>query len=227
MAVASRKPRVWVDGQIIAVKPHVRGWIHFIAAPLSLAAMIVLISLAPSVGLKWACVAYGLGSFILFAVSALYHLLYWTPRWEQMWRRLDHSNIFLLIAGTYTPLSVALLDTGTAKLILTIVWVGALFGIIAHMVWLSAPRWLYVALYIILGWVAIWFLPDFWHTGGPAVVWLILAGGITYTLGAVVYAQKWPNPSARWFGFHEVFHACTVAAWACQCVAVYLAILAR
>ena len=109
-------------------------------------------------------------------------------------RRIDHANIYLLIAGTYTPLSAALLPTRTAALVLGIVWVGAAIGTATNLLWMSAPRWFTTALYIILGWVAVWFLPQFWRTGGPAIVWLLVAGGVIYTLGAVVYARKTPDP---------------------------------
>ena len=137
----------------------------------------------------------------------------------------DHSNIFLLIAGTDTPLSVALLSGGTAALVLGIVWGGAVLGIVKCLVWRSAPRWLSTVLYVALGWVAFWFLPQFWVTGGPAIVCLLLAGGVLYTVGGVIYVRQRPDPSPAWFGFHEIFHLCTVAGWACHCVACYLAVL--
>ena len=120
---------------------------------------------------------------------------------------------------------MALLPTSTARLVLGIVWAGAVGGIISCLAWAKAPRWLSTGLYVLLGWVAIWFLPAFWRAGGAATVLLIIAGGVIYTAGAVVYARKHPDPLPRWFGFHEVFHVCTVAAWICQCVACYLAIL--
>ena len=162
---------------------------------------------------------------MLFGVSATYHRFYWAPRWETLWNRLDHSNIFLLIAGTYTPLTIALLDRSDATVLLSVVWSGALFGIVLNLFWPGAPRWLKTLIYVALGWVAAWYLPQLWAGGGPAIVLLILAGGILYTLGAIVYGMKKPDPSPTWFGFHEIFHAFTVAAWACHCVAVYLAVL--
>ena len=142
-----------------------------------------------------------------------------------MWNRLDHSNIFLLIAGTYTPLSVAVLPHDQAVTILSIVWGGALAGILLNLFWPTAPRWLATLIYVALGWVALWYLPQFWALAGPAVVWLLLAGGILYTIGAIVYATKKPDLSPRWFGFHEIFHTFTVLAWACHCTAVYLTVL--
>lgn len=214
-------------GLAASLKPRLRGWIHAGTAPLALAACIVLTALAPSAALSWASAVYLTCSLLLFANSGVYHIGngHWSARVTSVLRRIDHANIYLLIAGTYTPLSVALLPGPTAALVLGIVWAGAAIGTVTNLLWMSAPRWFTAGLYVVLGWVAIWFLPQFWRSGGPAIVWLLVAGGIIYTLGAVVYARKAPDPSPRWFGFHEVFHVCTVAAWACQCVACYLAIL--
>ena len=225
MKVASLRPTKWVPDQIVSIKPHLRGWMHLVAAPLSVAASIVLIVLAPTTATKWASAVYLAASLILVGISALYHRFYWKPQWELLWKRLDHSNIFLLIAGTYTPLSVALLGPAPQRSILIVVWVGAVVGILINLFWPTGPRWLLTLIYVILGWVAVWYLPQFWSAGGPAVVWLIIAGGILYTLGAVVYALKKPDPWPAWFGFHEIFHLATVLAWACHCVAVYLAVL--
>ena len=209
------------------VKPKLRGWIHAGTAPLALAACIVLTALAPGAGLKWACAAYLVCSLLLFANSGVYHISngHFPRAVSAVLQRFDHANIYLLIAGTYTPLSVALLDAGTARLVLGIVWGGAALGILQTVLWPTAPRWLGTLLYILLGWVALWFLPQFWVTGGPAIVWLLVAGGVVYTVGGVIYARKRPDPFPRWFGFHEIFHTCTVAAWACHCVACYLAVL--
>lgn len=225
MPVASLRPVEWFPGHPTVRKPKLRGWIHFIAAPLSLAASIVLLILAPTTATKWASAVYMASSLILFGVSALYHLFYWNPRAELWLRRMDHANIFLLIAGTYTPISVALFDRQQATVLLCIIWIGAALGILISLFWPTAPRWLSTLIYVVLGWTAVWYLPSMWRSGGPAVVWLILIGGILYTIGAVAYATKRPNPWPRWFGFHEVFHAFTVAAWACQCVAAYIAVL--
>lgn len=225
MKVASLHPKSWVPNQLIAIKPHLRGWLHLVTAPLSLAASIVLICLAPTTPTKWASAVYLASSLLLFGISALYHRFYWKPNWELVWKRLDHSNIFLLIAGTYTPLSVALLTRHDAMVLLSIVWIGAIIGILINLFWPTAPRWLSTLIYVVLGWTAVAYLPQLWSAGGPAVVWLIVAGGILYTLGAIVYATKRPDPSPTWFGFHEIFHAFTVAAWACHCVGVYLAVL--
>ncbi len=225
MKVASLHPKKWLPNQLVSIKPHLRGWLHLVAAPLSLAASIVLVCLAPTLAEKWASAVYLTSSLILFGVSATYHRFYWKPSWELIWKRLDHSNIFLLIAGTYTPMSVALLHGRDQLTILLAVWIGAAAGILINVFWIGAPRWLTTLLYVALGWLAIAYLPQLWAAGGAAIVWLLLAGGILYTLGALVYATKRPDPSPTWFGFHEIFHSLTVLAWACHCVAVYIAVL--
>ena len=216
------KRRIWLES---LPKPKMRGWSHAMMAPLTLANSIVLVVLAPTVALRMACVVFGLSAVVLFGNSAVYHLGRWSVKVHSVLRRIDHSNIFLLIAGTYTPLSVALLDRGTAILVLSIVWGGALAGILMSVFFPNAPRWLSTPLYVLLGWVAVWFLPDFWRAGGPAIVWLIIAGGICYTIGAVFYGFRWPNPWPRVWGFHEFFHLGTVAGYACQAVAVWLAVM--
>ncbi len=225
MRIASLQPIEWIPGHPIAKKPKLRGWIHFIAAPLSLAASIVLVVLAPTTSLKWATSVYLAASFILFSVSAAYHLFYWNPPMTKLLRRMDHSNIFLLIAGTYTPIAVGVLQPPSRDILLTVVWVGAFLGIAINMLWLSAPRWLTTLIYVALGWTAVWYLPELWVKGGPVLVWLIFAGGVLYTLGALAYALKKPDPWPNWFGFHEIFHLFTVLAWASQCVAAYFAVL--
>ncbi|TRW43772.1 PAQR family membrane homeostasis protein TrhA [Georgenia yuyongxinii] len=206
-----------------AVKPRLRGWLHTGTAPLALVAGVVLVALAPTTAGKVSTAVFALSAVVLFGCSAVYHRGTWSPRAAAVLRRLDHSNIFLLIAGTYTPLAVLLLDRSTATVLLVVVWTGAAFGIAARLVWLNAPRWVYVPIYMALGWVAVGFMPQFWATGGPAVVWLVAGGGLAYTLGALVYALKRPNPSPRWFGFHEIFHVGTVVGFACHYVAVFLA----
>lgn len=211
-------------GQVAeTIKPKLRGWIHAGVAPLVLVASIVLVVLSPTPAAKWSTAVFGLTAVMLFGTSAVYHRGSWSPRVQGVLRRLDHTNIFLIIAGTYTPLAVLLLPASTARLLLLIVWSGALVGLLARVLWLGAPRWVYVPVYVALGWVAVAFLPQFWRSGGPAIVWLVAAGGLAYTAGAVVYGLKRPNPSPRWFGFHEVFHTLTVVGYTCHYVAVSIA----
>jgi hemolysin III len=212
-------------GELAAdLKPRLRGWLHLGAFPLSVVAGSVLVWLTPAGRARTAVAVFALSAAVLFGVSALYHRGHWGPRAEAVLRRLDHSNIFLLIAGTYTPLSVLLLDNRNARILLTVVWAGALAGIGFRVCWLSAPRWLYLPVYIALGWSAVFWLGDFARSGGPAVFTLIVVGGALYSLGGIVYGLKRPNPSPRWFGFHEVFHSCTVAAFAVHYVGISMAV---
>lgn len=209
------------------IKPKLRGWIHAITAPLALAACIVLTVLAPTTTLKIGSAVYLACSLLLFANSGVYHISngHFPVKVSQLLRRIDHANIYLLIAGTYTPLALALMTPDHQRLVLGIIWTGAVIGMVANVCWITAPRWLFTILYVVLGWVAVWFIPELYRAGGAAIVILIAAGGVIYTLGAVVYALKKPDPLPRWFGFHEIFHACTVAAWVCQCIACYMAVL--
>ncbi|OCA93089.1 PAQR family membrane homeostasis protein TrhA [Actinobaculum suis] len=206
-------------------KPKLRGWQHAIMAPAAIAVGIVQICLADGAGQKVACAIFMACAVILFGHSALYHLGNWSPRVHRVLRRMDHSNIFLLIAGTYTPLTIGLMSPAHARLCLTIVWTGAILGILISHFWPSAPRWVYVPLYIALGWVAVWFFPEMVRNGSTATIWLILLGGIAYTVGAMAYAFRWPNPCPRYWGFHEFFHLGTVIGYTLHTIAVFFVIL--
>ncbi|MFF3612479.1 hemolysin III family protein [Streptomyces sp. NPDC002580] len=205
------------------VKPRLRGWLHASMVPAALIAGIALICLARTPQAAVACAVYSITAWLLFATSAVYHRGTWGPRGEALLRRLDHANIFLIIAGTCTPLAVLLLPPDQRSVLLWIVWAGALAGIAFRVLWVGAPRWLYTPCYLALGWAPVRYLPDFLHTGGAAVLTLIVAGGLLYSAGAVVYALKRPDPSPLWFGFHEVFHALTVAAFTAHYIAISLA----
>ncbi|WP_298459496.1 hemolysin III family protein [uncultured Cellulomonas sp.] len=206
-----------------AVKPRLRGWIHLGMTPVAVLAGAVLVALAPTSPARWTTAVFALTSVMLFGTSAVYHRGTWSPRVAGVLRRLDHSNIFLIIAGTYTPLAVLLLPPSTARVLLWTVWVGAVLGLTGRVLWLGAPRWLYTPIYVALGSVALGFLPQFSRSGGTDVVALVVAGGVAYIAGAVVYGTKRPNPSPRWFGFHEVFHLLTVVGFGCHWAAVWLA----
>ena len=208
-----------------AIKPHLRGWLHAGTFPLAVVAGIVLVVLAEGTRETVATAIYAASAALLFGVSALYHRGQWSPRTERMLKRLDHSNIFLIIAGTYTPFSVILLRDHGGSVLLWLVWSAAVAGIAFRVLWVGAPRWLYTPVYIALGWVAVFYLGDILDTGGASVVALLAVGGVLYSLGGVVYALKRPDPSPRWFGFHEVFHALTLGAYAVHYVAVSLATL--
>lgn len=205
---------------LAAATPRLRGWIHATAAPLSIAAGITLVALAGNPRARIACAVFAVSAALLFGVSAFYHRFRWSPPARSLFRRLDHANIFLIIAGTYTPFTVLLLDGSRQRILLWVIWAGALAGVAFRVFWIGAPRWLYTPVYIALGWTAVFFLPGFLAAGGIAVLVLILVGGGLYSAGGVIYALRRPNPSPRWFGFHEIFHACTVAAYVVHYVAV-------
>ncbi len=206
------------------IKPKLRGWLHAGTFPLSVLLGAILVILAPDEKTRTSSAIFAVTASLLFGVSAVYHRGTWSPRMLGVLKRMDHANIFLIIAGTYTPFSVLLLDSGPAKTLLWIVWSGALIGVAFRVLWVGAPRWLYVPVYIALGWVAVAYLPQFWTGGGAAVFVLVLVGGALYTVGAVVYGLRKPDPSPRWFGFHEVFHAFTVLAFLAHYVGVSLAV---
>ncbi|WP_447041760.1 PAQR family membrane homeostasis protein TrhA [Streptomyces sp. DSM 118878] len=205
------------------IKPRLRGWLHAGMVPTALIAGITLIFLARTPQATWACVVYSVTAWLLFATSAIYHRGTWGPLGEALLRRLDHANIFLIIAGTCTPLAVFLLSPDQRSMLLWIVWTGALAGIAFRVLWVGAPRWLYTPCYLALGWAPVRYLAEFLHAGGVAVLVLVVAGGLLYSAGAVVYALQRPDPSPRWFGFHEVFHALTVAAFTAHYIAILLA----
>lgn len=210
---------------IAAVKPRLRGWLHAATVPLLTAGIIVLVCLAPSAGAKASLAIYLACAILLFGNSATYHIGNWNPLTKSILRRIDHSNIYLFVAGTYTPLSVMLLSGASRITILAVIWGLAGAGVLFRVLWLSAPRWLYTAMFVVMGWAAVWWMPSFWRDGGPAIVILVLVGGVIYSLGALIYSRKWPNPSPTWFGFHEVFHSCTVVAAFCHWTAVLLTVL--
>jgi len=210
-----------------AVKPRLRGWLHAGMFPTSIALGIVLVAIAGGREARVACAIYAATAVLLFGTSALYHRFTWSVRANAVLRRLDHANIFLIIAGTYTPTTYLLLDGAAERWLLSVVWIGALAGVAFRVIWVGAPRWLSTPIYLALGWAAVFFLPSFGRNGGAAVLVLIILGGLLYTLGGLVYGLKRPNPSPRWFGFHEVFHALTIAAFLAHYVAVALVATAR
>lgn len=202
-------------------KPAWRGWIHAATFPITIAAGIVLIVLAHGTVAKWAAAVFMACSMILFGISALYHRFNWKPKTKQVFRRLDHANIFLLIAGTYTPIALLALPREKGLILLIAVWAGALLGIGFRVFWIGAPRWLYVLLYVALGWAAVMYVVDIAHANIAAMV-LVIVGGLLYTVGAVVYGFKRPNPVPGIFGFHEIFHSLTVLAFLCHWTAALL-----
>ncbi|MFD3661801.1 hemolysin III family protein [Streptomyces sp. NPDC058659] len=206
----------------LPVKPRLRGWLHAGMFPAVIVAGLVLVALSDSPRARIACGIYVLTACLLFGISALYHRGNWGPRGEAVLRRLDHANIFLIIAGTYTPLTLLLLPDSTGEPLMWAVWAAAAAGIAFRVFWVGAPRWLYTPCYIAMGWAAVFFLPDFMRAGGIAVLVLVVVGGLLYSAGGVIYGIKRPNPSPRWFGFHEVFHSLTLAAFVVHYVGISL-----
>ncbi len=205
-----------------AALPRLRGWLHVGAFFGSLATGAVLLPLAavrgtgPATAVSIYCVSVSL----LFGTSALYHRRPWGLRGQRVMMRLDHSMIFVFIAGSYTPFAVLALEPGSDVVVLTVVWAGALAGIVLKMAWPGSPRWVGVPLYLALGWVAVFVLPQIVANAGVAALVLMLVGGGLYTVGGLAYALRWPNPWPLVFGHHEVFHACTVLAAICHYIAV-------
>jgi hemolysin III len=208
---------------LLQLKPRWRGWIHAGATPLALAAGIVLVALAPTAAGRITSAIYAATGVLLFGVSATYHRGNWSPKPRLLLRRLDHANIMLVIAGTYTPLAWMLLERPKAVVLLWLIWGGAVLGVLFRVLWLTAPRWLYVPLYVALGLGAVFYIPDF-AAVSPAAAALVCIGGALYIAGAVCYGIKKPNFSPA-FGFHELFHAFTVLAFTAHFSAIMLAVL--
>jgi hemolysin III len=209
-------------------KPLLRGWIHLYCACAALVAGVLLVSVSWTVASPragYATLAYTLAIVAMFAVSATYHRVSWGSTAARNWmRRLDHSMIFVFIAGTYTPFAVLDMPPSTGHQVLVIVWGGALAGVALTLFWPNAPRWLGVALYLLLGWVAVSYAGTLLHSTGVAASVLLAVGGALYSVGAVFYAQRWPDPWPATFGYHEIFHACTAVAAICHFVAVCIAV---
>jgi hemolysin III len=202
------------------VKPKLRGWLHAGATPLAVAAGVVLICLAPTDLGRIGGAVFLVASALLYGTSGVYHRFSWGHRGEAVLRRMDHANIYVFIAATYTPFALMMLHGTSRAALLLLIWGAALAGLLFRLFWLSAPRWLYTLLYLAMGWAAVGWFGQFYTSGGPTVFGLILVGGLFYTFGAVVYGLKRPNPSPRWFGFHEIFHACTLAAFVAHYIAI-------
>ena len=202
------------------MKPSLRGVSHQYAFYVALAAGAALVVLARGGEARVAVGVYALSLSAMFGASALYHRIDWSPRPAAWLRRLDHSMIFVLDAGTYTPFAVLVLAPALGWTVLAVVWGGALVGIVISLLWIDAPRWLTALLYVALGWVSIVVMPQLWDRAGVLAVALLATGGLLYTAGAVVYARRRPDPAPRVFGYHEVFHVLVIAAAAVHFAAV-------
>jgi hemolysin III len=209
-------------------KPRLRGvsheWAFFVSLPLGL----WLVVSAPSGRAALAAGVYALSVALLFGASALYHRITWASAAARRWmRRIDHSAIFVLIAGTYTPFALLTLDGWLATAILVAVWAGAAAGIVMTIVWIDAPKWLIAIVYVALGWVAIAAMPEMLDRLGITAVGLVAAGGALYTAGAVIYASRRPDPVPTVFGYHEIFHVLVIAAAALQYAVVAFYVMPR
>ncbi len=206
-----------------ALKPRMRGWLHAGAVPAAVIAGLVLILLAPA-ELRWAAIIYVVSTVALFGISATYHRGTWGPRTHGVLKRMDHATIFIFIAGTYTPIALTVVGGTAGTVLLWIVWLAALAGVIFRVFWVGAPRWLIVPVYISMGWAAVFFIPEILSNGGTAIFLLIAVGGLCYSVGAVIYGLKRPDPSPKWFGFHEIFHSFTLGGYVSHYVGICLAI---
>ncbi|WP_374193399.1 hemolysin III family protein [Mycolicibacterium sp. S2-37] len=231
---ASDEAFLVADGVDVAVAPvldppRARGWIHVVATACAVVGGAVLVVLAwtgtRSAGAGWAALIYVMAIVAMFGVSATYHRVRWTSPGAHKWMmRADHSLIFVFIAATYTPLAVLAMPPHTGALVLTIVWSGAGAGVVLKVLWPTGPRWVGVPLYLLLGYVAIWFADTLLLGAGALVVALLIAGAVLYNLGAICYGTRWPNPWPDHFGHHEIFHAFTAAAAICHFAAIWLVI---
>jgi hemolysin III len=202
------------------LRPLLRGVTHAYAFWAALAAGVVLIALVDGALARLAAGVYACGLCALFAASGTYHRWRWNPRWRPLLRRIDHSTIFVFIAASYTPVALLVMQGTLRWVILAAVWGGALGGVVLSIAWITAPRVLSAACYLALGWVAVVALPQLVQRLDVAPLVLLAAGGVLYSVGAVVYATRRPDPWPRTFGFHEIFHALVIAAAAVQFVAM-------
>jgi hemolysin III len=202
-------------------KPTLRGWLHAGILPIVIAGGVLLIVFGDGAAAKVAGSIFFASSFLLFGNSALYHRFNWKPKTKLILKRIDHANIFLLIAGSYTPITMLALPFEKGLVLLIAIWSMTILGVGFRVFWIGAPRWLYTLIYVGMGWGALVYIQDFMAANLPMMI-LILAGGLAYTIGAVVYALKRPNPFPKHFGFHEIFHALTVLAFGSHWTAALL-----
>jgi hemolysin III len=192
--------------------PRLRGRLHQHAVWVSAAAAGVLVALAPTERARLAALIYGAGLCVLFGASALYHRWPGPPHWKPILRRIDHSAIFVFIAASYTPVGLLVLEPRTGTVILAAAWIAAAVGVTLSVCWIEAPRWTHALCYVATGWIALAALPQLLDRAGVTPFVLFAVGGAIYSLGALVYAARKPDPWPRVFGFHEVFHAMVIAA---------------
>lgn len=204
------------------LRPRTRGWVHAGLTPVVLLVGLMLVLVAEAGAERAATAVFAASSLLLFAVSALYNLRAWEGALGTWLQRLDHANIYVLIAGSYTPFAVLLLSGTSVVLLLALAWSGATVGAAFRLGFPAAPRWATTGSYLLLGWVAVAFTPQLLGAGNALALVLLLAGGLLYSAGAVVYARRRPDPWPAWFGFHEVFHCFTALGFAAHCTGVFL-----
>ncbi|HEX9548511.1 MAG TPA: hemolysin III family protein [Acidimicrobiales bacterium] len=205
-------------------RPLLRGWLHEVAFVLAIPASIVLVVLARAGTDRAAAIVYGIGLCALFGVSASYHRGHWSERAKRWWQRADHGTIFVMIAATYTPICLVLLHGSTGTKLLWAVWIAAGVGLVLALAGISMKYGIGFFLYLAMGWVAAFAMPEIARRASPTEIVLLLSGGLAYTVGAVILAGRWPNPFPRIFGYHELWHSLVIAASACHYV-VILAVL--
>jgi hemolysin III len=216
--------RQW--GMDVEIIPRLRGVFHLWALWASIAAGVVLVALADGVVATFSSWVYATALATMFGASALYHRCRWQSATRRLWaRRLDHSTIFLFIAASYTPFALLRFHGTTRWLVLVCVWAGAMLGLVLELLWVDSPRWLKAFAYLAVGWVGVLAAPQLFPAVGVGAAVLVIVGGGLYTVGALVYAAKWPDPFPRILGFHEVFHLLVVAAAVTQFVAVSLVVM--
>jgi hemolysin III len=212
--------QAWAPPESSRPKPKMRGWLHAGAFVATLIAGPILIAEAPDAWATFVLSVYVVAIAALFGVSASFHLITWSPSARRRMRRADHATIFIAIAGTYTAVCGLALTGWARDLMLCVVWAGAIGGIVLRQVWLDAPKWAVAIPYVVVGWSALLVLPQLFRALGGAGFALMAAGGLCYTAGAIVYAAKRPDPWPATFGYHEVFHLCTVVAAVLQYVLI-------
>lgn len=213
-----------IAATVQVMKPRLRGWLHAGAVPAALIAGVILVVVAP-VDLRLATAVYAAGAVALFAVSGTYHRGNWGPKTTAVLKRLDHATIFVFIAATYTPLVVTLLDGSTKVAFLWAIWSAAILGVAFRVLWVGAPRWLTVPIYIAVGCAALLVTPSLWSNGGALIFTLVALGGLCYVVGGVIYGLRRPDPSPKWFGFHEIFHSFTLGGYVSHYIGICLAVL--
>jgi hemolysin III len=206
--------------QSALVRPLLRGVLHEVAFWFALAVGAALVLEADGTRRRLAAAVFAVSVAACFGASALYHRVTWSPNVRLWMRRVDHAGVYLMIAGTYTPVSLLALHGKWRPIVLGVVWTGAAAAIALKMAWVAAPKWLAAAIGILLGWIAVVALPELVRNLHPAAVALLIAGGLAYTAGAVVYARGRPDPVPAVFGYHELFHALTIVGVACQYTAI-------